>query len=111
MEQKNFLRQFGVPENIISNVIIVNKNNDYYWSVEVVGDNLIAYCARNKNDIYDGNDNTLTEKIVTGKNLFFKNKEIEYSLVIEEYVNNFENNHKAYVVTSLNDSFCVYEKL
>lgn len=111
MEQKTFLRKFGVPEAIISNVILINTKDNYYWSVETVGDKVITYCAENRNDLYDGDDDTLSEKIVTGKSLFFRNKEIDHTLVIEEYVNNFENNHKAYVVTSLKDDFCMYEKL
>lgn len=111
MEQKTFLRKFGVPENIISNVIILNTKDTYYWSIEAIDDKLITYCAQNKNDLYDGDDETLSEKIITCKNLFFKNKKIDHSLVIQEYVNNFEDNHKAYVVTSLKDSLCMYEKL
>jgi len=79
--------------------------------VEITDDILVVYCARNKNDIYDGDDETLTEKLVTGKSLFFRNNEIEYSLVIEEYVNTFDSNYKSYVVTSLKDDLCVYEKL
>lgn len=111
MEQKIFLRKLGVPENIISNVILINTRDTYYWSVEASGDTLTTYCAINRNDLYDGSDETLSEKIVTNKNLFFRNNEIDHSLVIEEYVKSFGNNHKVYVVTSLKDDLCVYEKL
>ncbi len=111
MEQKNFLRKFGVPENIISNVLLINTRDTYYWSVEVNGDTLTTYCARNKNDIYDGADETLSEKIITNKNLFFRNKEIDHSLIIEEYVKSFDNSKKSYVITSLKDDLCMYEKL
>ncbi|MGH4138935.1 hypothetical protein [Clostridium sp.] len=111
MELKIFLQKFGVPENIISNVLVLNERDTYYWSIESLGDTLITYCARNKNDIYDGQDDTLSEKIITGKNLYFRNKAIDHSLIIEEYVNAFGDNHKAYVVTSLKDDLCMYEKL
>ncbi len=111
MEQKTFLRKFGVPENIISNVLIIKARDTYYWSVEAEGDSLTAYCARNKNDIYDGADETLSEKIVTDKKLFFRNNEIDCSLVIEEYVKSFGNNDKAYIITSLKDTLCMYQKL
>jgi hypothetical protein len=111
MEQNAFLRKFGVPENIISNVLLINTRDAYYWSVEASGDTLTTYCAKNRNDLYDGCDETLSEKIITNKNLFFRNNEIDHSLVIVEYINSFENNHKAYVVTSLKDDLCVYEKL
>lgn len=111
MEQKTFLRKFGVPENIISNVILINTRDTYYWSVEASGDTLTTYCAENRNDLYDGADETLSQKIVTNKKLFFRNNEIDHSLVIEEYVKSFENNCKAYVVTSLKDDLCMYEKL
>ncbi len=111
MEQRTFLRKFGVPENIISNIILINTRDNYYWSVEAVGDTLITYCAENRNDLYDGKDETLSKKIITGKNLFFKNKEIDHTLVIEEYVSSYEDNHKVYIVTSLKDALCMYEKL
>lgn len=111
MEQNTFLRKFGVPENIISNILLLKTRDDYYWSVEVNGDSLTTYCARNKNDIYDGADETLSEKIITDKKLFFRNREIDHSLVIEEYVKNFGNDTKAYVITSLKDDLCMYEKL
>ncbi|MCJ7691157.1 MAG: hypothetical protein MUO60_17840 [Clostridiaceae bacterium] len=111
MEQKTFLRKLGVPENIISNVLIMNTRDTYYWSVEAEGNTLTTYCARNKNDIYDGSDETLNEKIITDKSLFFRNKEIDYSLIVEEYVKSVGDNHKAYVITSLKDDFCMYERL
>lgn len=111
MEQRTFLRKFGVPEDIISKVILMNTKDNYYWSVEAVEDKIIVYCAKNRNDLYDGDDKTLSEKIITSKNLFFRNKEIDHTLVIEEYVNSFETDHKAYVITSLKDDFCMYEKL
>ena len=111
MEQKTFLRKFGVPENIISNVLLINTRDTYYWSVETTGETITTYCARNKNDIYDGADETLSEKIITSKNLFFRNKEIDHSLIIEEYVKSFDNNQKSYVITSLKDDLCMYEKL
>ncbi|MGH4124195.1 MAG: hypothetical protein ACREV6_14810 [Clostridium sp.] len=111
MEQKTFLRKFGVPENIISNVLLINTRDTYYWSVEASDDTLTTYCARNKNDIYDGADETLSEKIITNKKLFFRNKDIDHSLVIEEYIKSFDNNQKLYVITSLKDDLCMYEKL
>ncbi|MGV8981384.1 hypothetical protein [Clostridium sp.] len=43
MEQKTFLRKFGVPENIISNVLVLNERDTYYWSIESLGDKLVAY--------------------------------------------------------------------
>lgn len=110
MDFEKTLRQFGLSDELISKVITVKTKDEYYWMVEHKDTEVIVYCAVNRNDLYDGKDLTLSDKIITNKTLFLRNKEMDNTLVIEEYINKHGDKETAYVVTSLKDSLCVYEK-
>lgn len=110
MKDNDFLRKFGLPQEIIEKTITVSTKDNYLWIAEHDGDNVNVYCSTDRETLYDGNDKTLADKIITDKNLFFRNPKIDHILIAEEYVKTHGDGEVGYVVTSLKDSACMYEK-
>ena len=107
---ERFLDEFGVPDAIADNVVRVRVRDHYYWALLAEGDRVTTYCAFDRNHIYDGLDETLVEKITTGKDLVFSNRELGQTIVIEEFVNRYDDSERIYIATSMRNLRCVFSR-
>lgn len=110
MDDKKFLKKFGLSDEMISKVIFIKSKDNYYWSAEGEGDKVIINCAFSRNDLYHGKDITLAEKITTRKELFIRSGELDYTIVMEEFINKNDLEETIYIVTALKDQMCMYEE-
>jgi hypothetical protein len=104
----HFLKSFGVPEEFVERMVAFRVKGPYYWALEKQGEMCVVHCAYDKNNIYDGKDETLCEKIVVSQGLVFRDKELGQTVIMQRYVCPFDEENIVYVATSLRDLRCVY---
>jgi len=104
----HFLKSFGVPEEFVERMVAFRVKDHYYWALEKQGETCVVHCAYDKNNIYDGKDETLCEKIVTSQGLVFRDTELGQTVIMQRYVCPFDEEDIVYVATSLRDLRCVY---
>lgn len=109
-DYQQFLEYFGIPENIIERVVNVRVKDHYFWAIEKKDNQVTVSCAVDKNYIYDGEDRTLTEKITTSTNLVYHDSALDHTLILQKYINPFNEKDYHFIVTSLKDLRCVVEK-
>ena len=107
---RSFMETFGIPEDVLDRVISVRVKDHYYWAVQHEGALVTVSCAADRNHLYDGNDATLSEQLVTDEELFFENKEIDQTLVVQAFSAKHDPTSVVYIVTSLRDLRCVYNR-
>ncbi|MCK5802872.1 MAG: hypothetical protein KAI66_08570 [Lentisphaeria bacterium] len=105
----HFLKAFGIPEDIADKVVAFRVKDHYFWAVEKKGELRLVYCAYDKDNIYDGKDETLCDKIVTTEDLIFGSGEMAQTVVLEKYQNDFDPNDTVYIATSLREQRCLYQ--
>ena len=105
----HFLKAIGIPASIAEKVVSFRVKDHYFWAVEQEGDTRLVYCAYDKNNIYDGKDETLCDKITTTEDLIFVNDEMNQTVVLERFLNAFDPSDVIYIATSLREQRCVYQ--
>ncbi len=85
------LSKFGIAYEKLSKVVKIEDKSDFYWAIEDdrCEETITVQYAINKNFIYDYDDETLSGKIVTDKDLIFRTGNVEYTAVLEKFTNKY----------------------
>ncbi|MDD3839478.1 MAG: hypothetical protein PHP06_02805 [Clostridia bacterium] len=110
MDEKSILKYFGVPYDVVTRVVQIKDKGAFFWAIEddENEETVTVQCAASREDIYDYDDSTLADKIVTDKALLFRNPAHENTLLAEKYINKY-NGDIIYVMNVFDDKKCLFQ--
>lgn len=108
---QDLLIKYKIPKEYREQIVLTNNYVERFWAIEKneVKNTTRVLLSYSPTGLYDGKDETLSKLFETKSDLVFRNKDIDKTLIFEEFKTVIGTGKSIYILHILDDSRMRYE--